>query len=541
MKRIFTLFTVSVLMLSSCSQFDDTEIQASITSLESRLTALETAMNAYNNNLFIKSVSPIANGYTIEFSDGSKCSIVNGKDGKDGRTLVGSVAVGKDYVTFTLTDGSSFSLPRHEQLSITFNPEGLLSVAPNSEVDIPYTIKSAAENVTVEIAPSSDIKAKVIPNGKQGRIHIKTGHTIDEYSSIVVIVSDGYRTIVRSLKFRTARVDIFSMSINEVNVPADGGTFEVTVTSNIGYKINSMPSWVKETAKVQSGEGATHFFTVNANGSNSSRSGLIVFCNDNQVCIPVSVNQNGKSSSQNRNFIHKSLAMRFTADWCAFCPDMDEALHTADKKMDAGLEVVSIHMDGRLIFPLGSFFDSFYEISGYPTGIIDGRVKIQNDDTATSEAVKASQETANLYRTVSGISFKSSKSGNTLSADVELFLKEAETYKLTVWAVEDGIISPQTVGSEVDNYYEHNGVLRLALSSVGGETFTVAKANTTKQFSYRATIPSNCKADNMRLVVFVQRMYGARTPVRTDDYGAYYIDNSASGKIGTKVDYNYAN
>lgn len=101
---------------ASCGgdEYDDAALRQQIADLEARLTAAETVLNAYKNKLFINSVQTTDAGYVITFSDGSKATITNGKDGtpgKDGDTWIKNVTVGATEVTFEMTSGQSFSIP----------------------------------------------------------------------------------------------------------------------------------------------------------------------------------------------------------------------------------------------------------------------------------------------------------------------------------------------------------------------------------------------------------------------------------------------
>ena len=52
----------------------------------------------------------------------------------------------------------------------------------------------------------------------------------------------------------------------------------------------------------------------------------------------------------------------------------------------------------------------------------------------------------------------------------------------------------------------------------------VLENNQVKKLSYALTIPSGCNVDNLRIVVYVMRQ----------NSGVYYIDNSATEKIGVE-------
>ncbi len=214
MKRFFAFRVALVMLLAlSCSkEFDDTEIWNSINLLEQRVSAIETVMRAYENNLFIESVSQIENGYVITFSDGSKATIVNGKDGvdgtdgkdgvdgKDGDTYIESISIGENEVTFILTDGKSFSITLYSALSIEFDFDDSLVVATNSVESISYSIKSIIDDVVIEVISSGDVKAKVVPETSLiGDVEIIVGNIIDEYSKVIVLVSNGEKVIMRSI------------------------------------------------------------------------------------------------------------------------------------------------------------------------------------------------------------------------------------------------------------------------------------------------------------------------------------------------------
>lgn len=104
-----------------CSDsYDDTALKEQLAELERRIEAAETVIKAYENNLFIKTVTTLPNGYEILFSDGSKATIQNGKDGqngqngkdgKDGDSWIKNVVIGPNEVTFEMTDGRTFTIP----------------------------------------------------------------------------------------------------------------------------------------------------------------------------------------------------------------------------------------------------------------------------------------------------------------------------------------------------------------------------------------------------------------------------------------------
>ena len=196
MKRLLLLFaSAAAMFFAACSsEFDDTEIWNSINSLEQRMSAMETVMNAYENDLHIKSVNQIEGGYVITFSDGSQATIMNGKDGEDGKdgdTYIESIIIGENEVTFVLTDGQKFSIPLYSALSINFDTEDLVVMTANSTRDLHYTVESILTDIKVEVISSPDIKAKVISQS----IKCEPGCPVSEKAVFTMKLWRGYKWV----------------------------------------------------------------------------------------------------------------------------------------------------------------------------------------------------------------------------------------------------------------------------------------------------------------------------------------------------------
>ncbi|MCQ2152082.1 MAG: Omp28-related outer membrane protein [Bacteroidales bacterium] len=354
---------------------------------------------------------------------------------------------------------------------------------------------------------------------------------------------DGYPALSGYPAEKPVAGEVFTIEPQYVNIRATGGEFTITVTSTMAYQISSMPSWISQmSSSIISSNGTEYIFSARANDSAEERRGIIVFCNDNQVCIPVTVNQKGKSDEPdddwiNKEFAHKSLAMRFTATWCGYCPNLARAIHDAQQQMPGEIEVLNLHGGGSdLEFSQNYLLEDQFLITGFPTGVLDGRRYVENygREYAAQLVVDYVNETKNNYPTVSGVSFESSTSGQTLTVDIKAYLKKAGSYKIAAFVTESGII-----GYQADNYegshsnYEHNDIARIALSNALGDSFTIASDGQTKDFSYKATIPSGYNKNNLKILVFIMRAYGSQPVLRDNSaFGDYYVDNCASGKVG---------
>ena len=204
--------------------------------------------------------------------------------------------------------------------------EGIIVFCNDNNECVPVTVKQAGANATLSVSPaeltftanteskSLDVTSNTAWTAASGASWAKLNKTngsgnaqiavtagentaITQRSATITIkTADGKASATVKVTQSAANV-IFSVDKNEHSVAAAGGDFTVKVTHNIGYKINSQPEWVKQTGKVSSGNTDTYTFTAEANTSTEAREGVIVFCNDNNECVPVTVKQAGANAT----------------------------------------------------------------------------------------------------------------------------------------------------------------------------------------------------------------------------------------------------
>ena len=98
MKKILSFLMIIIsITLTSC-EYDDSNIWNEVENVKNRVTALEEAVKKTNNDIsalqtivealqkmvYVTSVQTTADGYVINFSDGTSATITNGKDGANG-------------------------------------------------------------------------------------------------------------------------------------------------------------------------------------------------------------------------------------------------------------------------------------------------------------------------------------------------------------------------------------------------------------------------------------------------------------------------
>ena len=161
-----------------------------------------------------------------------------GESGANGDSFFQSVTQDEQNVYFTLADGTVITLPKGTAIDITFAESDLVVMSPSSTREIAYTVTSVTEKVTVEVTSSADIKAKVVAadaTGKTGKIKITTGATIDEYSKVIVFVSNGEKVTMKSITFEQAGLEISNNATQ--NISAVGGNINLDFLTNMDWEV----------------------------------------------------------------------------------------------------------------------------------------------------------------------------------------------------------------------------------------------------------------------------------------------------------------
>ena len=178
---------------------------------------------------------------------------------------------------------------------------------------------------------------------------------------------------------------------------------------------------------------------------------------------------------------------------------MNSAIEGAQEMYPGKIQHLALHEGASdLAFMQESVLANFYNIHAYPSGLVDGRMRVDNDannpENAIRNFVTLCKETEETYGTVSGLAIRSSASGTRVSIDLTGYFKAAGDYKITVLLVEDGIVNPQHYGSIVIDDYVHDNIARVAASDIMGDAFKIDRDFSKREFHYNATLPPQCKS-----------------------------------------------
>ncbi|MBO4567185.1 MAG: Omp28-related outer membrane protein [Bacteroidales bacterium] len=348
-----------------------------------------------------------------------------------------------------------------------------------------------------------------------------------------------FRTLMEADKGLSWSKPELSYSPDAATVSALGGTLAITVTTMGSYHVDVADGdWL--TPDGTDGDpmfGCKHFFKVAPN-TGAERMGVITVCDDTN-CYPVIITQ--RDGTNMKTIAHHSLGMRFTATWCGYCPNMNEGFALAKANLGDKFEILNLHGSGSgLAFPAGYPLSNVYQITGFPTGIVDGRMKIGNYNSSyiAYYVAQAIEETESNYPVMTSMGISSSLSGSTLNASVSVYVREPGDYKLTVLLMEDGIVYTQSdyVNGTQSNYVHDNIARALVSNSILGDEFTVTAGDRTEQFNYSIAVPSVCNLEKLHILAYVQKPFGAQKPVQSGNYGDWYIDNCRAAAVGIKVD-----
>lgn len=334
---------------------------------------------------------------------------------------------------------------------------------------------------------------------------------------------------------------VFEVPDTEMQISASGGILPIPINTNQDFDVISDQDWIVPSPS-QGKRPEYVVVTVEPNLTNVSRTAEIVVSSDmGEVTVTVTQDAVDAALAQwtEKSFVSRSLAMRFTATWCGYCPMMGKAFDSAKEQMNGALELVSLHgSESDYEFSGTGQLGRRFAIDGYPTGVVDARASIQNYspyDYTASLVEQVAQETKKSYPTVSGIAVDSYISGTELTVFVPIYFHKAGSYHVSVLLLEDGIVGYQNGGG---SNYTHNDVARYAFTSMSGESVRIASDNTAWNKVYTARVNSAWNPENLKVLVYVERSYGDQAraegveKAQYGDYGDTYIDNCRVVKVG---------
>lgn len=393
-----------------------------------------------------------------------------------------------------------------------------------------------AEASWLQISPSEG-------EGGSARVTLKAeaNASASARTTELYICSEGLKVPVKVSQ--DVYVPVFELKKSEYNVSAKGGSLTIDVLSDVEYTCETSASWIR-IAESKAAVNNANVFVVDRNTEEKERKAEVRFIYADKVLTAI-VSQRPAGTEDDdwkyADFVHRSLAMRFTADWCGYCPYMATAFETARSNMYGSLEIVSVHGDGGLKFSSSGSLLTRFSVQGFPTGVVDNRAQIPNfsDYTATAQAVVGvARDTQTSSPAVTGIAISSSMVTSELTVDISVYAKKKDVYRVTALLLESGIVAYQN-GVSNPSEYVHNDVARMALTSISGERVEIGEGGGVWNGTYEVKVPSSYDRDNLHILVYVEKPFGDEefkddVPYVTyGDFGGRYVDNCRSVPIKT--------
>ena len=259
---------------------------------------------------------------------------------------------------------------------------------------------------------------------------------------------------------------------------------------------------------------------------------------DGTVKDTIEVSQMGELVADfSREFIRRSLILKITGNWCGWCPQLSLSAHEAIELYPNHIELVNFYTNsGALtcssvrifenLFGTGggapfASFNYYSEVGNYSSGYTTARDEFVN---LAKEAVETEELKSNTV--IGGVA---SVDGGSVNVTINIASKEAGTYNVCAFLLEDGVIGQQSdYTGLVDDprNYEHSDILRASITDEFGDEYALsAQGNETINLSVE--IPANVQnTENLHVLVFTMRegTYEGTAGRSYMDYG-YVVDN----------------
>ncbi len=328
---------------------------------------------------------------------------------------------------------------------------------------------------------------------------------------------------------------------SDIVFSANVSSRRISLESSLPWTASSGATWCTVAPSSGDGNGAVTVKAMLNDDSSLRETYITIASEDKSIQYTIHVIQSGSKPQEEGDwkkleFVHQSLMMRFTATWCGYCPTMNTSVKMAQEKYPDKIQHLALHGGGSdLQFSDVTPLMNRYSITGFPTGIVDGRSLIENysSDYASDLIVNAVKETESVYGTRTGVDISTSVSGRSVNVDVNAYVKKAGDYKITVLLVEDDIVKSQSdYYNGTQGKYLHDSVARMSLTDVDGDSFTISGDYKVKSFHYSASVPAAYVMDNMRVLVYIQRTFGSDPVYQSGSYGDYFVDNVGTAPVG---------
>ena len=202
----------------------------------------------------------------------------NGKNGENGDSFFQSVDTSNsDYVIFTLADETKLSLPRHKNLSISFDIADGAACMPSASIKVGYTLTGADSGTTIETIGDGGWKSTVTKtNVSSGYITVTAPESGGDGKVVMLATTSTGFTAMKAITFEEGVV----MNVSDAyQASYENSTLKVTLRTNLKYTVNipdNAKSWISVADTRATVRTETLTFTIQENPEeNPARSATI--------------------------------------------------------------------------------------------------------------------------------------------------------------------------------------------------------------------------------------------------------------------------
>ncbi len=219
---------------------------------------------------------------------------------------------------------------------------------------------------------------------------------------------------------------------------------------------------------------------------------------------------NPVDTTSNETVVQKALIEDFTGHGCSSCPQASTEIEVLQNFHGNKLIAIGVH-SGSFAQPqtgtafttdfrtsYGNEIHDLFSPSGYPVGVINRRGYPGN---ALINYGYWSAELESVFSQTPQAAITMNESDGQIIVEARSTNGDLDGLKLVVCITENGIIDWQINGSEIQDDYIHNHVLRTHLNGTWGDEISLTTTNSTFTFDY--TLENNWVKENCHAIAYI--------------------------------------
>lgn len=480
----------------------------------------------------------------------------NGGSGAD--SIFSKVDVGTDSVTFTMLDGTSFTIKFYAKPEIAFEGivEGMVYYE-EQEFEISYTVMGGDDETLVESFASGPYWSAmaIAESATTGKIKIEAG---EGDGKVVVIVTTGMGSVtMKSILFEAGKVVGID---NLYRVDNQAGTLNIEFQTNFDLddcEVAIDCDWltIADTRAEMHDESLT--FNYTANPYNSERWTYVdIYTKDGGWIEGFNVVQDAAVGPvlpediypESTSFAHSLLFVMHTGMNEPYSPTMIDNLFALEEQYpeyNNNYNIVTCHAGtfaggDPANSPAANVVNKFYSPDGYPkldVNFYTTKVVNASESGFINQMMGVFDNYLDKDGADAGISIATEADSDVVYVSTAVKAAVEQEYKVTAWLLESGIYGNQA-GATQDYHKIYNHALRNIAdpydeSNIQGESIGVLEAGATAIMGFELGVSSSkWSVDNMEVLVIVSAL---------NDDNKWEVVNTKVCPINSSVDFYSSN